>query len=129
QVKLELVSADPNDDPITVYLDQFQLGASLPITNVLGFPRPEKTTFSGFTATTRLNQATPDLLRALTNGQRFSTATLTETNDAGEPVAVWVLGNVYVTEQRVAGDPHEVAEHLTFNYGSITEVANRARAS
>src|SRR5262249_34252342 len=69
-----------------------------------------------------------DLLKVLTTGVLYGAATLTQTNAAGQPVAVWVLGTVAVAEQTFDGaDP--TSQHLTFAFGSITEVTHSSQAS
>ena len=55
----------------------------------------------------------------LATGSHYKTATLTETNSDGQPIAIWVLGTVFVSNDTVtknkAGLP---VEKLTFVFGS-----------
>src|SRR5262249_38079021 len=80
--------------------------------------------------TAALSSASPALFAALTGGLSYATATLTQKNAAGQPVAVWVLGNVTVTDDALtrtgSGLP---AEELKLAFGPITEVTKTSQAS
>src|SRR5262249_2231514 len=54
----------------------------------------------------------------------------TENNADGQPVAVWVLGTVFVTDDALTGGGAGLpAEELTIAFGAITEVTNPNQAS
>jgi type VI protein secretion system component Hcp len=117
--------------PVTLNLNTFQFGFHSPVTIRSGhFATAGATSFDALEVTTAFNKTSPDLFRALASFDHYDTATLTETNAAGQPVAVWVLQTVFVADDVVTGNSGGLpAEGLRFVFGAITEVTNPNQAS
>jgi type VI secretion system secreted protein Hcp len=127
---LQLVGA--NLPTINLDLHTFQFGARNPTTigSATGGAGAGKMKFDALEVTADLSNASPDLLKVLASGGHYKTATLTETNADGQPIAVWVLGTVFVTNDTItknqAGLP---VEELKFVFGSATEATSTQRRS
>jgi type VI protein secretion system component Hcp len=121
---------------VTLTLNSFQFGFHDPVTisSVNGGGTAGPVSFDALEVTAALSKLSPDLFHALTSGTSYDTATLTETNTAGQPDAVWVLQTVLVTDDAVTDDVVTggsglPAEGLRFAFGAITEVTNPNQAS
>ncbi|MBN9521050.1 cadherin domain-containing protein [bacterium] len=89
-----------------------------------------RTAFDALRVTAPLSAASHDVFVALTSGKAYATATLTQRDAAGNPVAVWVLGHVFVTGQALLVDPGAgTIEGLTLDFSSLTAVTSARRAS
>src|SRR5262249_5436758 len=72
----------------------------------------------------------PGLFAQLVTGQHYDSAVLTQKDASGNPVAVWVLGTVYVTDDSInTSDSGVSAEELKFAFVSITEATSTRSAS
>src|SRR5262249_59857667 len=72
------------------------------------------------------------LLVAVAGGAHYDTATLTQTNAAGQPIASWTLGTVFITDDLQTGTGSGSAlpgEELKFGFESITEANSVHSAS
>jgi type VI protein secretion system component Hcp len=77
-----------------------------------------------------LSGASPRLFAALAAGSHYSTAVLTQRDAAGDPVAEWVLGNVILTFDDIAGGGSGVpTETLGLLSDTVTEVTSAQTAS
>src|SRR5262249_27032566 len=89
--------AGRNPRPPTPDLDAFRFGFYNSATIAAGGGATAgKVSFDPLDVTTALSAASPGLFHALASGAHYDTATLAETNPAGQSVAVWVLGDVFI---------------------------------
>jgi len=130
---LQLVPA--SGPTITLALDTFQFGAQHPVilTNGQFSAESGRTQFDSLDVTADRSSNSPALFQALTAGAPYKTATLTETNAAGQPVAAWAMSTVYVTGDTTTGTgdtnpTSPAAEELELTFGAVT-VANSAAAA
>jgi type VI protein secretion system component Hcp len=132
---LQLVPA--SGPTITLALDTFQFGAQHPV--ILGLTNGQvsaesgRTQFDSLDVTADRSSNSPALFGALAGGAPYKTATLTETNAAGQRVAAWVMSTVYVTGDTTTGTgdtnpTSPAAEELELTFGAVS-VANSAAAA
>src|SRR5262249_54966904 len=131
---LQLAGGTDPTASLSLNLNSFQFGFhnSTTIGSATGGAGAGKASFDALDVTTALSDASPELFAALASGKHYDTATLTETNAAGRPIASWVLGTVFVTEDHLtdsgsgSGLP---TEELKFAFGKITEATSVGSAS
>ena len=88
-------------------------------------PEPRASIFGDFTVTKRLDKASPLLMLASAEGQRFGSATLVSSADAGvpggSPFLTVTLSNVLVSDYHSNGscDGGFPTEQVSFNFGRI----------
>src|SRR5262249_3315179 len=119
--------------PGTLNLNSFQFGfhdpATVDITSPTGF-RTGPTAFDALDVTTVLSNASPDLFKAVASGARYDTSPLTEPTPAGQPIASWTLGTVFITDDLQTGTGSALpGEELKFGFESITEANSVHSAS
>jgi type VI protein secretion system component Hcp len=108
---LQLASANAtaatfaNVPAATINLNAFQFGFHNTVTSgsASGSAGAGKPSFDDLDVTAALSNASPALFNALVTGSHYDTATLTENNARGQPIAVWVLGFVFVTDDALTG--------------------------
>jgi hypothetical protein len=129
---LQLAGGTDPTASLSLNLDAFQFGFhnSATIGSATGGAGAGKASFDALDVSTALSDASPELFAALASGRHYETATLTETNAAGQPIASWVLGTVFVTDDLLTDNGFDPpAEELKFAFGAITEVTNPNQAS
>jgi type VI protein secretion system component Hcp len=127
---LTLQLAGGKAPPATLNLDTFQFGFRKPITFGTNGVTQEQTAFDALDVTATLSDAAHALFVALVQGAYYDTGTLTQYNLAGNPIAVWVLGTVFATDDTFSSGGSELpTEELKLAFLSITEVTNPNQAS
>ena len=92
-------------------------------------PGPARPIFDALEVRVPFAADSPQLFAALAGGSHYDQAVLTQTNDSGQAVAVWVLETVFVTSQTIAGDAKTglPEESLKFVFAAVTEATSGAR--
>jgi type VI protein secretion system component Hcp len=131
-LSLQLAGGDAT--PATIDLNSFQLGFHIPvaIASSNGGAGAGKPWFDALDVTTLLNNSSPDHLWDLAMGSHYDTATLIQTNAAGQPIAVWDLGLVFLASDvftATRGGSGLPTEELKFVFGQATEVTNPNQTS
>jgi type VI protein secretion system component Hcp len=131
---LQLAGGDAPVATAAINLNTFQFGFhnTVTISSATGIATAGTPTFDPLDVTIALNTFSPDLFRTLTGGTHYDTATLTENDALGHPVAVWVLHTAYITDDVLTdtdGGSGLPVEELKFGFGDITEVTNATQAS
>src|SRR6185295_12575222 len=110
---------------MTLGLDSYQFGFEnlTTIGSATGGAGVGKAKFDELTVSTSLSEASTQLLKALVFGIHYDTAVLTQRNAAGNPVAQWILGTVFLTSDGIHNDSAAVpGEDLHMAFGTVTEV-------
>jgi type VI protein secretion system component Hcp len=128
---LQLVPLQGPHSPqaVTLNLDSYQFGfhntATFgPVGVSLG-----RASFDALDVTTALDSSAHDLFLALTQGKRYPTANLTQYDASGNPVAVWALNNVFVTDELFAGGGSAPTMELKFAFGGVREATSMRSVS
>ncbi|HEX4795388.1 MAG TPA: type VI secretion system tube protein Hcp [Humisphaera sp.] len=127
-VTLELQPSDATLPSLTLNLDSYSFGLDNPQTigSASGGAGAGKVNLRDLIVSTRLSDASPQMLDALVVGGHYQKAVLTQRNAAGDPEAVWNFGLVFVTSDVVNSDallPSAApVEQLHMAFGSLSQV-------
>src|SRR5271157_436437 len=113
---------------VTIAVDTFQFGFHIPITigSSSSGAGAGKVTVDDLDATASYSANSPLMLKQLVTGQFYDRAILTQNDANGKALAVWTLGQVFVTSDAISGSsagPVAPDEDLKFAFVSITEAA------
>jgi type VI protein secretion system component Hcp len=130
--RITLDLADGTATPVSIDLTSFAFGLHNPSTigSATSGTGAGKVSLPTLDVTAALSNAAPDLFAALTQGQNYGTATLTQYDAAGNPAAVWVLGTIALTDDTITvtgGGP--TTQELKFAFGAVTEATSNNSAS
>jgi type VI protein secretion system component Hcp len=117
---------------LTLGLDSYQFGFKNATTSnpATGAAAAGKATFDDLKVTAPLQATSPQLLGVLSAGSHYPTAVLTQRDAAGDSVAEWVLGTVFISSDVIQNDSAAVpTETLLLTFDSLTEVISAHTAS
>ena len=132
-LRLELQPTDSAAAPITLALDSFHFTVrnSTTIGSATGGAGAGKASFDALEVSVPLTADSPELLATLARGGHYDQAVLTQLNDSGQPVAVWVLDTVFIVTDTIAGDAETglPEESLTFVFTAMSAATSGHEAS
>ena len=121
---LDLQPSGPGLPAVTLGLGSYQFGFENPTTigSATTGAGAGKARFDDLIVTAPLSDASPQLFSTLVTGRHYETAVLTQRNAAGDLVAQWVLGVVFLSSDGIAGSGAVVpTETLHVVFGSVSE--------
>jgi type VI protein secretion system component Hcp len=111
-----------NATPVSIDLNTFQFGIHNSTTVGPTGVVAGTTSFDKLDVTATLSAAAPDLFAALTSGKHYGTVTLKQYDAAGNPAAVWVLGQSFVTDDIISGSAGALpTQEVKFAFGALAQ--------